>query len=48
MNDTPPTDGETSKDTTAEPIESDETENKRKSSKDLKETTPPPKRGQGK
>jgi hypothetical protein len=43
MNDTPITDGEISKDTTAEPIESDATEKKRKSSKDLKETTPPQK-----
>jgi hypothetical protein len=40
MNDTPTTDGEISKNTTAEPIESDATEKKRKSSKDLKETTP--------
>jgi hypothetical protein len=40
MNDTPTTDGEILKDTTAEPIESDATEKQRKSSKDLKETTP--------
>ncbi len=33
-------DREISKDTTAEPIESDVTEKKRKSLKDLKETTP--------
>ncbi len=46
MNDTPTADGEISKDTTADPIKSDVTEKKRKSSKDLKETTPP-KRGQG-
>jgi hypothetical protein len=45
MNDTPTTDGEISKDTTAEPIESDATEKKRKSLKDLKETTPPQKKG---
>jgi hypothetical protein len=44
MNDTPTTDGEISKDTTAEPIESDATEKKRKSSKDLRETTPKKKR----
>jgi hypothetical protein len=43
MNDTPTADGEISKDTTAEPIKSDATEKKRKSSKDLKETTPPKK-----
>jgi hypothetical protein len=35
MNDTPTMDGEISKDTTAESIESDVTEKKRKSSKDL-------------
>jgi hypothetical protein len=40
MNDTPTTDGEISKDTTAEPIKSDATEKKRNSLKDLKETTP--------
>jgi hypothetical protein len=40
MNDNPTTDGEISKDTTAEPIESDATKKKRQSSKDLKETTP--------
>ncbi len=40
MNDTPTTDGKMSNDTTAEPIESDATEKKRKSSKDLKERTP--------
>ena len=45
MNDTPTTDGEISKDTTAEPIESDATKKKRQSSKDLKETTPSPKKG---
>ncbi len=45
MNDTPTTDREILKDTTAEPIESDATEKKRKSSKDLKETTPPPLKG---
>ncbi len=43
MNDTPTTDGEISTDTTAEPIESAATEKKRKSLKDLKETTPPKK-----
>ncbi len=48
MNDTPIMDGEISKDMTAEPIKSDATEKKRKSLKDLKETTPPKKRGQGK
>ncbi len=36
-------DREISKDMTAEPIESDATEKKRKSLKDLKETTPPKK-----
>jgi hypothetical protein len=39
MNDTPIIDGEISKDTAAETIKSDATEKKRKSSKDLKETT---------
>ena len=43
MNDNPTTDGEISKDTTAEPIKSDATEKNRKSLKDLKETTPPKK-----
>jgi hypothetical protein len=46
MNDNPTTDGEISKDTTAEPIESDAIKKKRQSSKDLKETTQ--KRQQGK
>ncbi len=40
MNDTPTTDGEISKDMTAEPIKSDATEKMRNSLKDLKETTP--------
>jgi hypothetical protein len=43
MNDNPTTDGEISKDTTAEPIKSDATKKKRQSLKDLKETTPPQK-----
>jgi hypothetical protein len=47
MNDTPTTDREISKDMTAEPIESDGTKKKRKSLKDLKETTPKKKGGQG-
>ncbi len=48
MNDNPTKDGEISKDTTAEPIESDATTKKRQSSKDLKETTPKKQRRQGK
>jgi hypothetical protein len=44
MNDNPTTDREISKDTTAEPIESDATKKKRQSLKNLKETTPPQKR----
>ncbi len=48
MNDTPTTDGEISKDMTAEPIKSDALEKKRKSLKDLKETAPQKNWGQGK
>jgi hypothetical protein len=48
MNDNPTTDGEISKDTTAEPIKSDATKKKRQSLKDLKETTPKKQRRQGK
>jgi hypothetical protein len=48
MNDNPATDREISKDTTAEPIESDATKKKIQSSKDLKETTPKKQRQQGK
>ncbi len=48
MNDNPTTDGEISKDTTAEPIESDATKKKRQSLKDLKKTTPKKQRRQGK